>query len=138
VNDIVESVQERLPLHVRPVQHGSPISPHVAQVAVAPKPEQTRLPVQVSAVAPVAPPAPLLAGSQQGWPTPPQSLVHDETPPSPGLEQPSEGPQAAVPKPLQQASPASPHFMHWLCPEPPAFWTQPRSLSHGVADWQQG
>lgn len=52
---------------------------------------------QVSDEKPEPPPAPLLAGSQQGWPAAPHEAVHVETPPSPPLLQPSPAPHAVPP-----------------------------------------
>ena len=115
------------------------MSPQAAHVWAPPPPEQARPLWQVNAVAPDAPPAPVLAGSQQGWLAAPQSLVHIETPPSPPLLQPRLAPQAAAPKPpLQHGSPAPPHFSQALFPAPPAFWTQPRSVWHWPWPAQQG
>ena len=106
------------------------MSPQAAHVCAPNPPEQARPLWHVNAVMPEAPPAPVLAGSQQGWLAAPQSLVHIETPPSAPLLQPRLAPHAAVPMPLQQGSPAPPHFSQALCPAPPAFWTQPRSVWH--------
>jgi len=123
--------QVRLPLQARMAQQGCPMSPQAAQVWAAPNPPEQASPLsQVSAVAPEPPPAPELAGSQQGWPEAPQALVHIETPPSPPLLQPRLAPHAAAPPPLQQGSPEPPHFSQALCPAPPAFCTQPRSVWH--------
>jgi len=113
-------------VQVRIAQQGCPDSPQAAHICAAPFPVQARPLPQVSAVEPEPPPAPLLVGSQQGCPAMPHEAVHIETPPSAPLLQPRPGPQAVPP--LQQGSPAWPHFRQAFCPVPAPFRTQPRPL----------